>query len=101
MKTVIWSASKSGEFTHAASWEELRTKKDEVTRWRLTWFKLTLLKHALRGWKAIKDKLLQWGYTGQTACMSYKDASKTGIIFFGMLVHQEKLGRDLGVLPNL
>lgn len=98
---VIWSASKSGKFTHAASWEELRTKKDEVMWWRLIWFELTLLKRAPGGWKAIKDKLLKWGYTGQTACMSYKDASKTGTICFGMLVHQENLGRDHGVLPNL
>jgi hypothetical protein len=35
---AIWTVSSLGKFDIAATWEQLRTKKNEIPRWKLIWF---------------------------------------------------------------
>lgn len=63
----------------AATWEELRVKRLEVTWWKLFWFNIPIPGHAFIGWLAkikkeiyknkklpTKERMLQWRFTGDS-----------------------------------
>jgi hypothetical protein len=47
--TAIWSASSSGKFGYAATWEQIRSKK-EVSWWKLICFHDAIPYHGFIGW---------------------------------------------------
>ena len=54
---ALWSVSSSGRFSCAATWNELRTKGNEVNWWNLIWYSLNIPRHSFIGWLAILNKL--------------------------------------------
>ncbi|XP_075641997.1 uncharacterized protein LOC142613508 [Castanea sativa] len=72
---ALWQATKSGKFSCAATYTEIRDKSSEVEWWKLLWFHLTILKHSFIGWLAVINKLstldtmTRWGYSDDSICV--------------------------------
>jgi hypothetical protein len=70
----VWG-TKSGVFSSAETWEELREKKPEVEWHGVVWFSAAIPKHAFFLWLAFQDaltsreKMCRWGYTGDILCL--------------------------------
>ena len=70
---VIWTATPSGKFGIAATWNHLQRKKSKVPCWRLIWFSAAIPKHSFIGWLAMNGlstnlRLIQWGNIGDSLC---------------------------------
>jgi hypothetical protein len=74
-RLLIWSLSKKGLYSCAATWDYIRFKCQEVSWWRTLWFPLAIPKHAFILWLAARDRLLtgenlaKRGYTGYSVCV--------------------------------
>ena len=54
---TIWQATKSGKFSCAVIYVEIRDKSSEVEWWKLLWFHLTIPKHSFIDWLVVINKL--------------------------------------------
>ena len=54
---AIWTATKLGCYSCAATCEDLRTQADTVQWWKLLWFQFTIPRHAFIGCLVIKNRL--------------------------------------------
>jgi hypothetical protein len=68
----IWTIAKKGTYINAETWNFLRKKKDNVDWWHLVWFPHAIPKQTFILWLTMHnrlstgDRLLAWGYTGNT-----------------------------------
>jgi hypothetical protein len=80
---AVWSASSSGKFSCAATWNELRSKGNEVSWWKLLWFSLNIPCHSFIGWLAMhnklptKERMLKWGFTVDGNCVFCRNSLET------------------------
>jgi len=71
----IWTIAKKVTYISAETWNFLRKKKDNVDWWLLVWFPHAIPKQAfivclpMHNWLSTGDRLLSWGYTGDTKCV--------------------------------
>uniref|UniRef100_A0A2N9JAL9 Reverse transcriptase domain-containing protein n=1 Tax=Fagus sylvatica TaxID=28930 RepID=A0A2N9JAL9_FAGSY len=86
---ALWSVSSSGRFSCAATWNELRTKGNEVNWWNFIWYSLNIPRHSFIGWLAIlsklptKERMLKWGFNVDGNCVFCRYAIETrNHIFF-------------------
>jgi hypothetical protein len=72
----IWTISKSGSYSSSDTWDFLRKKKNVVEWWSLVWFHYAIPKQAFLLWLTLHnrlttgDRLLSWGFNGDTQCVS-------------------------------
>jgi hypothetical protein len=74
----VWTVANKGIYVSSDTWNHLRKKKVEVDWWPLIWFPHAILKQAFLMWLAVKnrlttgDRLLAWGYNGDTQCVFFR-----------------------------
>ena len=73
--TAIWVPSKSGQFSIASAWDQIRTKKRIFTWWKILWFTKAIPRIAFIIWLAIRDRLstkerlASWGIKCDLMCV--------------------------------
>jgi hypothetical protein len=76
----IWSGSRSNTYVSSDTWEMLRSRNSNVDWWHLVWFPLAIPKQAFILWLAMRnslttgDRLMQWGFQGNTLCESCRNS---------------------------
>jgi hypothetical protein len=71
----IWTASNSGTFVCADTWEALRSRHEMVNWWPLVWFAYAIPKQAFVLWLTMRDslttgaRLASWGFKGDVLCL--------------------------------
>lgn len=69
-----WLVSCKGVYSSAETWDFLRTKGVEVKWWKIIWFTSAIPRHSFMLWLACRntlstvERLLAWGYIGDTLC---------------------------------
>jgi hypothetical protein len=72
--TPRWVIYRRGVYSAAETWDAIRTKKEAVDWWDLVWFPLTIPRHrfilrlAIKNSLSTGERLLTWGYNGDTPC---------------------------------
>jgi len=70
----VWKAAQKGTLVSSETWDFLRDKKSEFELWHLVWFPCAIPKHAFILWLALQnrlttcDRLLVWGFNGDSLC---------------------------------
>lgn len=70
----MWKVARKGVFVSSDTWNFFRNKRPEVEWWHLIWFPCAIPKHAFILWLAVQnrlttnDRLLVWGFKGDTLC---------------------------------
>jgi hypothetical protein len=71
---LVWTVARKRIYMSSDTWNALRKKKPEVIWWSLIWFPYAIPKQAFLLWLAVRnrlttgDRLLVWGYKGDTQC---------------------------------
>ena len=100
----MWSASSSGKFSYAATWNELRSKGNEVSWWKLLWFSLNIPRYSFIGWLAMHNKLptrermLKWGFTVDGNCVFCRNSLETRNHIFFECSFSKRLWRKIMAL---
>uniref|UniRef100_A0A2N9IBN2 Reverse transcriptase domain-containing protein n=1 Tax=Fagus sylvatica TaxID=28930 RepID=A0A2N9IBN2_FAGSY len=101
---AVWSASSSGKFSCAATWNELRSKGNEVSWWKLLWFSLSIPRHSFIGWLAMhnklptKERMLKWGFIVDGNCVFCRNSLETRNHIFFECSFSKRLWRKIMAL---
>jgi hypothetical protein len=79
----VWSISRFGSYVCSDTWNYLRQKNAIVNWWPLVWHQHAIPKQALILWLAdnnrltTSDRLLAWGYKGDTNCVFCRNGTES------------------------
>jgi hypothetical protein len=79
----IWTISRSGSYSSSDTWDFLHKKKNVVEWWSLVWFPYAIPKQAFLLWLTLHnrlttgDRLLSWGFNGDTRCVFCRNCTES------------------------
>jgi hypothetical protein len=68
----VWTLARKGTYVSSETWNSLRKKRSEVPWLPIIWFSYTIRKQTFLLWLAVRnrlttgDRLVVWGYKGDT-----------------------------------
>jgi len=103
----IWTISRSGSYTCADTWDFLRQKKIVVEWWSIVWFKFAIPKQAFLLWLTVRnrlttgDRLLTWGFMGDTQCVFCRHCTESRDHLFFMCSFSARIWKECMTRCNI